>query len=414
MANSLFIKFTSLPQNPGLDSLSFKYNSVATTLNVIFGPGPGKCPIATTVNDQADNLATFLSTTYPTQLVVPTPSGDTVTVVATNGSNISNANQVVNTIFSPITTHSYLTNDDGSPDDAPQLPFHNTAPNFSVQTIGAGSTIRIKCYWRWATRSCPDWFASNYNTYYPSAAGLAMDYTFTIPTDKASIIDAFNDHIAGNTNWTSWANVALNAYSMNTTSLPAGVSNFRFRMNGQNRGNGSGCSSTKATQNVEWFVRRAAPGARYTTMTVTPSDTASGSGKQVLLDTIDDVALFLSTDFLDLSGKNNQVAYRDSTFINFDDASTSPSVGPSTTVILCKEAITGGNPINSYEYGSAGGLNLLSYSVPGWEWWNRSYLVRDTVGQGGEGDSIYSNLVFLISQQVDTGTLNPGTKAITQ
>jgi len=196
---------------------------------------------------------------------------------------------------------------------------------------------------------------------------------------------------------------------MYTTGLPTGQTTFRFRMNGYN-GN-SGAWDIGCTQQINFYVAKQQSGGKYTTMSLTTNDTFSGTAKQIKLDTLDKVATFLSTDFLDLSGKNNQIAYRTSNNINFDEALTTPTIGPNTVVVVCKESITGGNPINSYEFGSAGGINPSSYTVPGWEWWNRSYLVRDN-GNSGKNGEIYTNLVYLLSQQVDTGTSDPGTKAV--
>jgi hypothetical protein len=409
MANTLFIKFNSLPLNPNADNLSFKYiatGGALTTISVTFGSGPGKCPIATNVNDQATNLATFLQTTYPTALIVPAPSSDTVTIVTANQSNISAPNQpVITAAVTPI-RYFYETGDDGAP-DCGALNIHTTVPNFPAQTIGAGTTIRITGYRLMQFRHTPN-YGGNY-TSNEQGTPNSMDYTFTIPQDCANISDAFNNYIAPSANWTVFANIVYQQYAMYTTGLPAGQTTFRFRMNGFN-----GCSgqwNIGCTQHVNFYVARQQSGGRYTTMSLTSSDTFSGTAKQIKLDTLDKVATFLSTDFLDLSGKNNQIAYRTSNNINFDDALTTPSIGPGTVVVVCKESITGGNPINSYEFGSAGGLNLQSYTESGWEWWNRSYLVRDS-GNSGKNGEIYTGLVYLLSQQVDTGTSDPGTKAI--
>jgi len=191
-----------------------------------------------------------------------------------------------------------------------------------------------------------------------------------------------------------------------TTFSPGGL-NFRFRMQGD-RFEYYGWHELE--QRVTLTITRKFPGAKYSILNVTSDDGASGIGRVVKLDTLANTALFLSTDFLDLSGKNNQVAYRNQTYMNFDDAASTPSYNPNSVAILCKSTVTGPNFINSYEFGAAGGININSGIEPGWEWWDRSYFVRDS--NGSSNNDIYNSIRFLINQTIDTGSVDPGTKAI--
>jgi len=392
MANTLFIQFTSLPVNTG-DNISFKFNGGATTVTVVFGAGPGKCPIGTTVEQQANNFATFISATYPTQLVSPATTTDTALVSAIDGSNITNPLQPNLSTFGPVTEYKYVTDNDGSPEGGPNN-INYTSPAFPV-TLGAGTQLKISAYWHYYARSyqvngydigCQDDGRAN------SPATLSQQ-TFNI-ADDCTVSQAFNNYVFPNTAFQSFANVAFEQYS-----LDVATSKFKFRMNGHAEQHDS-CSTTHVTQQVFVYITRKTPGGIFTKFSLTAPDFASGQGVQILIDTPDKVALFLSTDFLDLSGKNNQVAYSNPILMNYDNNTTTPSIGSNTTVVLCKTAITGNNPINSYEFGYATDLS--------WTWWNRSFLVRDSPAS----DPIYTNLVYLINQQINSGTVDPGTKAI--
>jgi hypothetical protein len=169
--------------------------------------------------------------------------------------------------------------------------------------------------------------------------------------------------------------------------------------NGVSNGNGS-CSTTHVQQTVKIRIKRKPPGGSFVTFNLTGDDIRTGEGVQILLNTPEKVALFLSTDFLDLGGINNQVAYSSPILMNYDNDTTTPVPGNNTIVLLCKSSITGSNPINSYDFGYGSDLT--------WTWWNKSFLVRDSAAS----DPIYSNLLYLVNQQVNTGTVEPGTKAL--
>ena len=391
MANTLFIKFTSLPVNTG-DNISFKYNGNATTVTILFGSGAGKCPIGTTVAQQASNLATFISTTYPTTLIAPPTTTDTLLVSAINGSNITSPLQPNLSPTTPEVLYQYVTTNDGSPRGGPNN-INSTSPAFPT-TLGSGTQIKMDCYWRYYGRSykvgwnsgCSDDGRAN------SPATMAQT-TFNLTRDY-SISDAFTNMVFPNTAFLAFANVAFQQYSIDTA-----TSKFKFRMNGENAKRDS-CSETPVQQEVRIRITRKAPGGTFTQLTLTGDDFRSGDAVQVSLNTPEKVALFLSTDFLDLGGINNQVAYDNPIFMNYDDNSTTPSINNNTVALICKSALSGNNPINSYEYGYGSDLS--------WTWWNKSFLVRDSESS----DTVYANLLYLVNQQVSTGTVEPGTKAI--
>ena len=409
MANVLFIQFNSLPQQPGVDNINFKYvanpaaPTVLTTMTVIFGPATGtQCPIsASSVDVMATNLATFLDSATATGTFAgkftASASGDTVTVIALNSTSISNPSQpVLSTTDSTVVNKLYQKYVNGASG------LYDTLPAFSFTTLGAGSTVKFYARRYQDQTSHNNFWGNNshsdkYNdTYDSNSLGL-----FTVNTDT-TLVDFFNTVIL-----VSPVFAAFSSTVFSTTTFSPGGLNFRFRFQGD-RYEYYGWHELE--QNVKITITRKLPGAKYCVLNVTSEDGSSGIGRVVKLDTLANTVLFLTTDFLDLSGKNNQVAYRNQTWMNFDDTASTPSYSPNSVAILCKSSETSGNPVNSYQFGAAGGINTNSNIQPGWEWWDRSYFIRDS--NGSSNSDTYNSIRYLINQTIDTGTVNPGTKAI--
>lgn len=389
MANTLFIKFKSLPLFTG-DNISFKYNGGAKTATIVFGSGGDKCPVATTVTQQASNLVTFISDKYPDLIALPSTPDDTMQVIALDGSNITNPLQPNLAPTTPEVVYEYTTTNQ----DPPSI---NSTSGTLPTTLGTGTRIRMNCYWRSyykykpGVKSCRDSEKANS----PAEMGTdAAPIVYISPQDYASTSTCFNEIVFPGTSFKAFANVAFSQYSIDT-----GTNKFKFKMNGETDRNGQ-CATTYVQQAVKIRITRKAPGGTFASFILTGEDFRSGEAVQILLNTPEKVALFLSTDFLDLGGINNQVAYNNPVLMNYDDNTTTPTAGSNTTVLLCKSAITGDNPINAYEFGHGSDL--------AWTWWNRSFLVRDSSAT----ENIYGEILYLLNQNVITGTKEPGTKAI--
>jgi hypothetical protein len=137
-----------------------------------------------------------------------------------------------------------------------------------------------------------------------------------------------------------------------------------------------------------------------------------GETVNVKVQSSQDAALFLATDFLDLSGINNGNMYRNPQNINyFDPTAPVPGVYSNSCVFICKNTVGGGDNIKSYNT-TAGGFTNGDITVnPGWEWWERGFLVRDS-NTAGKNQGIYNYLVNNIKQNDSTCAWYPATKAI--
>ena len=407
MANVLFIKFTSLPLLPTGENIKFKWAAnpstptVFTQLTINFGAGG--CPVGANVNDMATNLANFLDIATATGTFAgkfyASANADTVTITAVNLTSLADPLQTFNYTQDPLIANKVYQSSYSFGDESGQTYNALTTPNFSTQLLGAGSQVKLyaKNYARdreyqgdgWANCGCYQYSVKVDNTF--------TEKTYNVLSDS-TLSDFYANVIVADPLWATYlANYRSSGFVLpGNLQFASYVSWNRWRAN---------YSAT-----VKFTVNRKLPGAKYATFSLTSEDTQSGTGRVVSLNTPAKTALFLSTDFLDLSGKNNQVAYRNPNFINFDDNTTTPSSSANSVAVLCKSPVTGTNAINSYEFGSAGGLDINSSIQPGWVWWERSYFIKDT--SGGDNSNIYTNLQFLISQSVDVTSTDPGTKAI--
>lgn len=137
-----------------------------------------------------------------------------------------------------------------------------------------------------------------------------------------------------------------------------------------------------------------------------------GETVNVKIQSIEDAALFLATDFLDLSGINNENIYRNPQNVNYyDPTSPDPGIYSNSEVFICKNSISGGDSIKNYNNVAGGFTNGNSTINPGWEWWIRSFLIRDT-NASGKNQDVYNYLVGTVQQNDSTCAWSPGTKAI--
>jgi len=407
MANNLFIKFTSLPLLPTGENIKFNWvanpsaPAISTTLTVNFGAGG--CPVGANVNDMANNLATYLDIATATGTFAgkfyASASFDTVTVTAVNSTSLSNPLQTFNYTQDPAIVDKVYQSSYSFGDESGQTYDAFTSPNFSTAILGAGSRVKLyaRNYAQDREYQGDSWYHCGCYEYSTKVDNTFTEKSYNVNSDT-TLADFYANTIVADPLWSAY----LANYRSSGFVLPANLQFHSYVSWNRWR---AGYSAT-----VKFTVNRKLPGSKYATFTLTSDDTQSGIGRVVSLSTPAKTALFLSTDFLDLSGKNNQVAYRNPNYINFDDSTTVPSSTANSVAILCKSVFTGTNAINSYEFGAAGGLDINSSIQPGWTWWERSYFVKDTIG--GENSNIYTSLKYLISQDVDVTSVDPGTKAI--
>jgi hypothetical protein len=143
----------------------------------------------------------------------------------------------------------------------------------------------------------------------------------------------------------------------------------------------------------------------YSSVTVPPS--GDGVSVAIKVDNVQDAATFLATDFLDMGGKSNAAAYRNPKYLNFNTNSTA-APGNNATAFVCKSSGDGGsNMIDSYTAGLEGGFT--TGTNPGWEWWNRSLLVRDSNLQANVDAH---NTITGLGQLENSCLWAPGTNAL--
>ena len=146
--------------------------------------------------------------------------------------------------------------------------------------------------------------------------------------------------------------------------------------------------------------------------------TGEGDTRTIQIDTLDKALMFLSTDFMDLGGKNNQVAYRNSSYLNFaSPGSSTPSYLNGAKVIICKNPVSvSGVSIKSYLLGDEGGItpNANASSTPGWEWWTKSFLIKDV--NSGQCQTVFNSITDTsssgLNQNNNTCAWLPGVNAI--